>query len=871
MTEKIRVFYPGSAFDDAEPGVSFRILEGRINCYLDIAGENGSAESIYIGTLLKNMCFRNYGDSEISGNIRLSIRIAAEFPTVTEMVPGGGECADRDLLGVFGSIYAGTNSFTGGELTEFIYRIIAQVRDDEDQIRLKSKLKNGAEIDGIFSRLGKFGGLETCERGTRGGRQTDDGGASLSAAVEYLLHYYGLTVPSDIIGRLSAVSSDYHEALSAFAFQSGIRTRRVELPADFHERTSMNPVLAFRRSGEFVKPVVLFMEFGSCRCFDPVNGDFTKITSKNAASVLSTAYQFYPSPCHGVSALTEMFGFIRAGLGRIKGMFVLFLIIALLFSVTAPSVFFFILDTSVPMGDSTEITYFTVILILLGLCSVCVSVFPEFVIHLFNMTMYEHLQSVLFDKLLRMPVSEFKKYESGDLVSRIMGIESLRASLFRCFMGLFKFILFSLTSLAVMFYIDSGMMQCTLAVTLLMLAVVWFIGFRRYSFISDRMELSGRIDGMLRQFFNGVDKIRMAGAEENVLRKYMKLFSDYVTVDYSLQLYHTGAAVIRKIYVPVTVGVFCIAAGGMFGIPRTLPVFISFLVSFMIFQSGVVSMMEMLWTLPFLRAEYNRIKPILEAETENQENSSPVEEIDGSIEASHVYFRYSSDESPVLEDIDFKIRPGEFVAFVGASGSGKSTLLKLLLGFLSPDSGVVYYGDRDLSGIELGSLRHQMGVILQTGRIFNGSILENVTFGTSGYSREDALRAMQQAELTDLIDELPMGIYTRVSTDNLSGGQQQRILIARALIGNPRLLIMDEATSALDNITQQRIQDNLEKLKMTRIVVAHRLSTVVHADRIFVMDHGRIVQCGTYSELNSQPGIFRNLAAKQTLRGSQNV
>ncbi len=869
MTEKIRVFYPGTAVNNISSSECFRIFDGRINCYLEVRKERSLEKKFYLGTLLKGMSFRGHDICRIDGSLELEICYVAEIPSVAEIIDDCDEFKELDLLRVFGFIYPNTEQYRDEEISEYFYRVIINTFQTDQQVRIKSDLKNRADIDAIFSRIGRYGGFESTGSNQQEGISESE--TSLTAAVEYLLKCYNLKVSSEVMSVLSAESSDYHSSLSDFALMSGVRIREVMLPADFYCRTSMNPLLAFRIRDGRAGPVILQMEHNSCRCVNPVTGDSSTVKAGDAASFQNIAYQFYPAVGFGKPSLKELAGFVFFGFDRIRSVLGVFLLITFIFSVMTPGVMYFIMGTSVPRGDYAEMSYFTVILIMLGLCSICVRIFPEFVIQIFNGTLYENLQGAVYDKLLRMPVSEFKKYESGDLVSRIMSTEYLRSSLFRCFMGLFKFISFSLTSSLVMFFIDWDLTLCTLGISAVMLAAIWIIGFRRYPLVNETMMLSGRLDGMLRQFFNGVDKIRLSGAEENVLRKFMKMFSDYVLTDYSMRLYRSSAEIIRKIYVPVSLALLCAVAGGFFGIHRSLPVFASFLTAFMIFQVGVVSMVEMLWTLPFLRSEYNRIKPVLCSDTENSDASVPAGVLDGGIEVSHVYFSYSEDETPVLEDINFDIKPGEFVAFVGASGSGKSTLLKLLLGFMFPDSGVVYYGDRDLSGIELGSLRRQMGVILQTGRIFSGSILENVTFGTDGYSKDDVLRAIGQAELSDLISELPMGIYTRVSTDNLSGGQQQRILIARALIGNPRILIMDEATSALDNITQQKIQNNLEQLKMTRIVVAHRLSTVVNADRIFVMDHGKIVQCGTYNELNSQPGIFKNLVAKQTFKGCKNA
>jgi ABC-type bacteriocin/lantibiotic exporter with double-glycine peptidase domain len=233
-------------------------------------------------------------------------------------------------------------------------------------------------------------------------------------------------------------------------------------------------------------------------------------------------------------------------------------------------------------------------------------------------------------------------------------------------------------------------------------------------------------------------------------------------------------------------------------------------------------------------------------------------------EASRLRFRYKEDLPIVLNDVSFTINPGEFVAFVGHSGSGKSTLFRLLLGFEKPESGFIHFDGLDLDDIDPQALRRQMGVVLQNGRITDGDIFTNI-IGTAPLSIDDAWEAARAARLDKDIEAMPMGMHTVISEGGggLSGGQRQRLLIARAIVHRPRILLFDEATSALDNQTQSTVSRSLEQLNATRIVIAHRLSTILHADRIFVFDQGGIVQQGTYDELMAQEGLFRDLAQRQ--------
>jgi ATP-binding cassette subfamily C protein len=218
----------------------------------------------------------------------------------------------------------------------------------------------------------------------------------------------------------------------------------------------------------------------------------------------------------------------------------------------------------------------------------------------------------------------------------------------------------------------------------------------------------------------------------------------------------------------------------------------------------------------------------------------------------------------VLEDIDLAIKPGEFVAIVGASGSGKSTLLRMLLGFEKPAIGEVLYDGRDLSKLDLRHLRRRIGTVLQGGKLWAGDILTNIA-GANNIDANAALEAARRAGLERDLEAMPMGLYTVVGEglSTLSGGQRQRVLIARALAGAPRILLLDEATSALDNVSQATVLEGLAKLDATRVVIAHRLNTVRDADRIVVLDRGRIVQEGTFDELARASGPFSAMLARQ--------
>jgi len=263
------------------------------------------------------------------------------------------------------------------------------------------------------------------------------------------------------------------------------------------------------------------------------------------------------------------------------------------------------------------------------------------------------------------------------------------------------------------------------------------------------------------------------------------------------------------------------------------------------------------------RGDYYNLRPILEEKPETDEDKADAGILTGELSVRHLSFAYVKGED-VIKDVSFDVKPGETVVIVGKSGCGKSTLVRLLLGFEEPRQGSVCYDGQELSSLSLPSVRSQMGIVLQNGQLMTGDIFTNI-IGSSNLTQQEAWAAAEAAGVADDIRAMPMGMQTIISegSGNISGGQKQRLLIARAMAGHPRFVIFDEATSALDNRTQAIVTKSLAKLSVTRLVVAHRLSTIRDADRILVMEAGELKESGSFDELMEKGGLFAALVKRQ--------
>ena len=266
----------------------------------------------------------------------------------------------------------------------------------------------------------------------------------------------------------------------------------------------------------------------------------------------------------------------------------------------------------------------------------------------------------------------------------------------------------------------------------------------------------------------------------------------------------------------------------------------------------------------------DNVRPIFASKSDTKPNLEYVRHLNGRIRAENIHFSYEDESRGCLRGVSLNVRAGEKIAIVGESGCGKSTLLKILMGMETPDSGAVYFDDKDITLLNQKSLRQRIGSVFQFSKLFPGTIFSNVTFGaTEEVSEEEVWSALDKACIGDYIRTLPLGINTEISESNscgFSGGQRQRILIARALIGKPGVLILDEAPSALDNMTQKKVLEAVNGLSCTVIMVAHRLSTVENCDKIIMLENGVIAEEGTYSELMERGGKFAKLVEKQLIK-----
>ena len=522
-------------------------------------------------------------------------------------------------------------------------------------------------------------------------------------------------------------------------------------------------------------------------------------------------------------------------------------------------------DRIIPQGDMTDLVGFSGIIIACMIGSLCFGISKNIATFRNTSKVSYALQSAILNRLFHMPEKFFRSYESALLSYRVERLSGVYISMYMCLIQILLQGGFSLLYCRRMYAYSPALARVGLLFVLLNVITSAVIGqvFNEYS--TDKSRARGQLRTFLYQTVTGISGVRLMGAEEDVQGEYVDKYVDYINADRKYSLSQRLAPVVSILITGVsTVLMYFLMVNTKISV--SIGSFMGFTAAYAAF-SGAMAMvgnnaMQIYSSLPTLKESAD----VLRMQPDQYGSGKILQKVTGKIDIDRVSFAYQKDGKPVLRNIDLHIRPGEYVAITGRSGCGKSTLLRLLLGFEQPSSGMIYYDNIGMDRLNVPELRRRMGVVLQDGGLISGTILDNIKAGNRDLTGEELDRILDEVGLKEDINSLQMGILTPISEEwsTISGGQKQRILIARAIAGNPDILLMDEATSSLDNITQKYVCESLEKHNITRVVIAHRLSTVVNCDRIIVMDNGQIREQGTYEELMAKKGIFYQLAVDQT-------
>ena len=646
---------------------------------------------------------------------------------------------------------------------------------------------------------------------------------------------------------------------------SGVRARQISLKSeDRWWIGDSGSIVAYRNSDG--QPIALVPgKLGNYLEVDPVNNTTIRVTADVAENYQPDGWMFYGTLPPRKVGKKDLFSLARRG---IVGDFVRVIFAGILGGLItlAPAISVgIVVDEIFATGDKGLLYLITSMLVVLALIGALLHVFKGLAMQRLEVKAASRLDAAFWDRLIRIPQQILSRFPASDLAKRGLAFQSMRDEDWLVMTNAVMSIVFLLPMFFITYLYDPAMGWAAIILGAIYFGVTIGLSLLQMLPYERVKKHEQRVARSLLQIVSGIRKLRVDHAERiaysNVAEEFRKQKQEELKLSEAKEYLSSFSAVLPLLTAAVLILCVSVLGESTLSVGEFLVIFFLF-TTFQFAVSNLASSMDAF--VAFLPAQ-RQVLPILEETPQNDVLGEPVNTLSGEIVFDNISFRYSPDGPWVLEDVTLRARPGEFVAITGESGSGKSTLFRLALGLEQPEIGAVYYDGRDLKSLNIKQLRTHIGTVPQNVQTVPEDIWDNIVGENSHLTTDDAWDAAKFAAIDDEIRKMPLGMLTNVGSGMrvLSGGESQRILIAHAIVDNPLFVFFDEATNWLDNAKQAEVMKNFMSLTSTRLVIAHRLSTLIDADRIYVLDAGKVVQEGSYDELMSTEGKFRELVQRQ--------
>ena len=660
-------------------------------------------------------------------------------------------------------------------------------------------------------------------------------------------------------------------ALADILRASGVRARTVRLPDDEQWWRGDNGTLLGYLGDDRV-PVALIPSgaTGRYRIVNPRSGRTERMTRQLAAALDPQAVAFYPSlPPRSVGA-GAVLRMVSTGTAPHLLKYAAMGVMVALIAYVPAVVLGLVVSHVVPTGDRGALGTAIAGVVALGFIAALVQLMQSYSLIRIEGRGATRITGAFWSRVLGLPSRVLRGYMAGDLAVRALSFQQLRDVISGTVANAVTSLVFMLPAACLLVLFEPALTVALFGVGLAVLLALVLLGAVQLPWRQRALETAQQLNGTLYEFVNAIGRVQKSRAMGAAFAAWAMPYRVQKRAEHraneldALMRAVNGAA-------PLMASAALLALFALGGTPdASIGDFLVVYLAGTVFFSALTRLGTTVSALTEVLSTYRQAAPLLSQAPESHAGKrtprTPATRLGGDVRLDHATFRYDPNGPLILDDVSIQCRPGEFVAIAGESGSGKSTILRLLLGLEKPESGTAYYDGSDLSGFDLEAFRQQVGVVTQDAALMSGTILENILGVDSSLTEDDAWAAAELASVADDIRNMPMGMNTAVGEDValLSGGQAQRLLIAAALVRKPRLLLLDEATNSLDNTAQAAVVANIDRALASRIVIAHRLTTIRRADRIYVMSAGKVAQEGTFDELAAVPGEFRDLVARQT-------
>lgn len=721
----------------------------------------------------------------------------------------------------------------------------------DDQIKERKKLDDEVFSDSFVQMAGAV-------LGERVSSLLNDNRALIKDSIDAILKFYHVKsrdIPDSII--------DVNEQLEYLLRPYGIMRRNVELEKGWY-KDAIGAMLAIRKDDETIVALIP-TGLNGYSYLDPETGHYVKISRKNEDLFEKEAIAFYkPFPLKKLS-ISDLFAYLIGMLSVADlVLFALTTFIVVYIGKLTPKLTNILYGNVIKSGSKPLLWTVAIFFVCVTISSLLFSTIKTLFESRINTKLGISVEAASMMRVLSLPASFFKQYSAGELSNRVGYISTLCEMLVSSVLSVGLTSIFSLVYISSIFKYAPALVWPSVLIILATTVFSFITTIAQMKISRKQMDAIAKESGLSYALISGVQKIKLSGAEKRAFARWGNLFAKVAQYSYNPG---TFLKVNPALSLIISLGGTAVLYAAAIKSGVSVENYAAFLAAFGLVSGAFAGLAGLASSVARIKPIMEMVKPILDTVPEVSEGKQVINSLSGSIELDNVTFRYEENGPKIVDDLSLKIRAGEYVALVGKTGCGKSTLMRLLMGFETPQSGAIYYDGKDINTIDLKSLRRKIGVVMQEGKLFQGDIFSNITISAPQLTLNEAWEAAEMAGIADDIRRMPMGMHTIISegAGGISGGQRQRLMIARAIAPKPKILMFDEATSALDNITQKTVAQSLDSLNCTRIVIAHRLSTVRNCDRIICLDGGRIIEQGTYEELIKKKGFFAELVERQRI------